>query len=273
MIIFKVLLLLSISSMAYANNWFQNSEQQGKIAFDQKNYAEAVKLFNDSYKRGVALYQDGQYVAAAEEFAKVDNPKINLDAQYNLGNSYFQQKEYKKAVQAYEQVLKNQPNHDDAKSNLELAKQQLKKSEESKPSEDSDQSKPSEDSEQSKPSEDSEQSKPSEDSDQSKPSEDSDQSKPSEDSDQSKSSKDSEQSQTDSQSQQEDMEENLTSTENSDEPDESEQTAASSAIVKESDMMADALLERINENTKQLLRGQFYIDAQKSKQRPPDKPW
>ncbi|MFK5971262.1 MAG: tetratricopeptide repeat protein [Candidatus Marithrix sp.] len=275
MIIFKVILLLSVSSIAYANNWFQNSEQQGKIAFDQKNYAEAVKLFNDPYKRGVALYQDGKYIAAAEAFAKVNNPEINLDAQYNLGNSYFQQQEFEKAIQAYEQVLKTQPDHDDAKFNLDIAKQQLEKSQDSnqQDSESNNSDDQKEQSEQSKSNEDSEQSQSSENS------EDSEQSQ--------QDSKSAQDKQTDSQqnpqsqpedkqmsSDMENKQENPMSTENNDKPDESsEQTTASSTMMQESDMMADALLERIKENTQQLLRGQFYIDAHNSKQPPPDKPW
>ncbi|HHB92354.1 MAG TPA: tetratricopeptide repeat protein [Thioploca sp.] len=268
MIIFKLILLLSISSMAYANNWFQNSEQQGKIAFDQKNYAEAVKLFNDPYKRGVALYRDGKYIAAAEAFAKVNNPEVNLDAQYNLGNSYFQQQEYKKAIQAYEQVLKVQPDHDDAKYNLDLAKQQLEKSQDS-----NQQDSESENSDDKKEQSESN----SEQSQSSDSSENSEQSKQDSKSAQDKQTDSQQNSQSEDKQMSEDMkdkQENPMSAENNNESDESsEQTAASSTMMQESDMMADALLERIKENPQQLLRGQFYIDAHNSKQPPPDKPW
>jgi len=266
MVIFKVLLLLSISSIVYANSWFQNSDQQGKVAFDQKDYAEAVKLFDDPYKRGVALYQDGQYVAAAEAFASVNRPEISLDAQYNLGNSYFQQQEYEKAIQAYEQVLATQPDYDDAKDNLKLAKQQLQQSQDSK----SDNSE-SNNQEQSQSDENSEQSQSDENSEQSQSEQNSEQQD-------SKSAQDKQaDSQQNTQPQDKSSEykpENSISTENSDnESEQAEAAAASSAMVQESDMMADALLERIKESPQQLLRGQFYIDARNSKQSPPDKPW
>ena len=275
MVIFKVLLLLSISSIVYANSWFQNSDQQGKVAFDQKDYAEAVKLFDDPYKRGVALYQDGQYVAAAEAFASVNRPEISLDAQYNLGNSYFQQQEYEKAIQAYEQVLATQPDYDDAKDNLKLAKQQLQQSQDSK----SDNSE-SNNQEQSQSDENSEQSQSDENSEQSQSDENSEQSQSEQNSEQqdSKSAQDKQaDSQQNTQPQDKSSEykpENSISTENSDnESEQAEAAAASSAMVQESDMMADALLERIKESPQQLLRGQFYIDARNSKQSPPDKPW
>jgi len=269
MVIFKVLLLLSISSIVYANSWFQNSDQQGKVAFDQKDYAEAVKLFDDPYKRGVALYQDGQYVAAAEAFASVNRPEISLDAQYNLGNSYFQQQEYEKAIQAYEQVLATQPDYDDAKDNLKLAKQQLQQSQDSKS--DNSESNNQENSEQSQSDENSEQSQSDENSKQSKSEQNSEQQD-------SKSAQDKQaDSQQNTQPQDKSSEykpENSISTENSDnESEQAEAAAASSAMVQESDMMADALLERIKESPQQLLRGQFYIDARNSKQSPPDKPW
>ena len=44
-------------------------------------------------------------------------------------------------------------------------------------------------------------------------------------------------------------------------------------MATESDMMADALLERVRENPQQLLKGQFRIDAYNSKQPLADKPW
>ncbi|MCK5877692.1 MAG: tetratricopeptide repeat protein, partial [Candidatus Marithrix sp.] len=136
MLIFKIILLLSISSIAHANSWLQNSEQQGEAEFNQENYSQAVELFDDPYKRGVALYKDGQYVAAAEAFNNVERSEVSLDAQYNLANSYFQQKEYEKAIKTYEQVLATQSDHADARHNLKLAKNSIQK--DSKPSESED---------------------------------------------------------------------------------------------------------------------------------------
>lgn len=116
---------LSISPWAGADDWFHNIEQQAAQAFEQQDYSKAATLFQDPYQQGVSLYRAGKYQQAADAFAQVDRPAIKENARYNLGNAYFQQGDYEKAIAAYQAVLANNPKHADAKHNLALAQQQL----------------------------------------------------------------------------------------------------------------------------------------------------
>jgi Ca-activated chloride channel family protein len=49
-------------------------DQQGRIAFDQGDYAAAKELFADPMWRGVAAYRAYDFLAAAESFRKIEGP-------------------------------------------------------------------------------------------------------------------------------------------------------------------------------------------------------
>lgn len=279
------MLLVCLPNVAFAWTWFQNTEQQAKTAFEQEQYNEAAKLFNDPYKRGVALYREGQYAAAAEAFDKVTNPKSKLKAQYNLGNAHFQQNDYEKAIKAYEQVLAEQPTHEDARFNLELAKKQMEQQSQSQQSEQND----SEQSEQNKEnsSESEQQNGQNEQGNESEASEQnqSQQGQQNEQNQQQQSPSDNETEQDDASQQAQSAQEaeqdsenaeqqaQQMSEENQDEMAENGGASSDEQIYSETDMMADALLNRIAENPQQLLKGQFYIDAHNANTKQPEKPW
>lgn len=118
------LLLLSLP-LHGAPNWFRNQEQQAAEEHRQGHYDEAAKHFQDPYRRGVAHYRAGDYAAAAKEFSQVERPEVRLDALYNLGNSRYRMDDFKGAVEAYESVLEQNPDHADARFNLALAQKKL----------------------------------------------------------------------------------------------------------------------------------------------------
>ena len=102
--------------------WFKNSEQRGAEAFEQGEYESAAKTFRDKYRKGVALYRASRFGEAAEVFSRVTRSEVYLDAQYNLGNARFMQGKYEMAVEAYEKVISERPDDDDARHNLALAR-------------------------------------------------------------------------------------------------------------------------------------------------------
>ncbi|MDA0902602.1 MAG: tetratricopeptide repeat protein, partial [Proteobacteria bacterium] len=136
-----VIALLLYSNAAQANP-FLNQEQNAKKAFKQQDYEAAIKGFGDNaYNKGVAQYRAGQYKQASDSFAKAVSQRLgNMDtdkeaaanASYNLGNSYFQQQQFDKAIKAYETALQQKADFDDAKHNLELAKKKLQEQEKNK---------------------------------------------------------------------------------------------------------------------------------------------
>ncbi|WP_178863299.1 VWA domain-containing protein [Thiomicrorhabdus cannonii] len=95
---------------------FQTPDQQGYKAWQKKDYAAAEALFENSQWKGSALYENGKYKEAAEQFKK-DPSASGL---YNLGNALAQQGKLMEAKQAYEKALQRQPEMADAKANLDL---------------------------------------------------------------------------------------------------------------------------------------------------------
>jgi len=55
--------------------------------------------------------------------------------------------------------------------------------------------------------------------------------------------------------------------------DKAAQMQQAAPMKKAEDVMADTLLDRIEENPQQLLRGQFYIDAQTANTTTPQQTW
>ena len=54
------------------------------------------------------------------------NPESSSRALYNVGNTLFKQNKFEESIEAYKQALRHNPNDDDARYNLELAKEKLK---------------------------------------------------------------------------------------------------------------------------------------------------
>jgi len=100
---------------------FQTPDQQGYKAWNQQDYQAAEGLFEAPEWRGAALYRLQKYKEAAEQFKK----DASAQGQYNLGNALAKQGLLEEAKQAYEQTLKQQPEHADAIANLELIEELL----------------------------------------------------------------------------------------------------------------------------------------------------
>ena len=116
--------------------WFRTDTQEGYRLFQQGRYRAAARHFQDPYRKGVALYRAGEFAAAAAAFAAPQRQAVALDARYNLGNAWFRLGEYRKAIDAYTQVLKARPDHEDAAHNLALARAALGLPPEPQPKED-----------------------------------------------------------------------------------------------------------------------------------------
>lgn len=115
-------LLLFIPFQLSAADCFKNSEQAGKEAFEAGDYAAATESFQDPYRKGVACYRAGQYADAEKFFRQSNRSDVACSAAYNLGNALAQQQKIKEAIEAYEKVLTQWPDHTRAKENLELLK-------------------------------------------------------------------------------------------------------------------------------------------------------
>ncbi len=112
---------------------------KGNQAFDQQDYARALKAYKTAqvegpdraepyYNAANAYYRQSDYqqarlqAQAARRHADDDLAQQNF---YNMGNAYFNSQQFKQAAEAYKQALRLNPADRDAKYNLELALQQL----------------------------------------------------------------------------------------------------------------------------------------------------
>lgn len=100
--------------------FFLNADQEGLKQFNQGNYEKAAQNFKDSRWRGATYYRLGNYEQAYRQFAN-NNDVTSL---YNQGNALAKGGKIEEAIKKYEEVLKQQPDHDDAKFNLEYLKRQ-----------------------------------------------------------------------------------------------------------------------------------------------------
>lgn len=120
--IFSLLLVIGVSfpnQQAWASAWL-NQDQQAMQAFKAEQYAQAAEKFSDPKWQGAARYYAKDYQGAVEAYSKIADP--DLATQYNLANAYAQAGNLSKARELYEQVLEQEPNHQDAQHNLKVVK-------------------------------------------------------------------------------------------------------------------------------------------------------
>ena len=70
-------------------------------------------------------YSEGRYAEAAAGYEALLQQQQNATLYYNAGNAYFKQGELAKAILNYERALRLEPNHKDAKFNLEFAQSKI----------------------------------------------------------------------------------------------------------------------------------------------------
>ena len=97
-------------------------DQQGQQLLEQKRPLEAAQHFDDPQWQGLALYEAGNYSAAAKKFAEGDD----ANAHYNRGNALARSGELEAALDAYEQALERQPDLRPALQNRTLVEELLR---------------------------------------------------------------------------------------------------------------------------------------------------
>lgn len=114
--IYRLLLAVSIG---IAHTSPATAVDNNRLAFElfkEGRYAQAAELFTDPAWKGTALYRSEQWWRAAEAFIRAND----TDSTFNLGNSYVKLSYYALALEAYQQVLAQNPDHDDAAFNRDV---------------------------------------------------------------------------------------------------------------------------------------------------------
>lgn len=119
-----LLLLLSPQpsyAFEFSDLWLR-ADQQGQRLLEAQRPAEAAQHFQNPQWQGLALYQAGDYVGAASNFALGDTAAEH----YNRGNALAKGGELEAALDAYEQALERQPDLQPALKNKALVEQLLR---------------------------------------------------------------------------------------------------------------------------------------------------
>ncbi len=104
-------------------HWFKNSQQQAQDLLQQGKAKDAAQLFKQPEWKGAALYKAEDFEQAAQQLAQ----SKSLEAQYNRANALARLGQLEEALKAYDEVLKKNPQHEDAAYNRKLVEEALKK--------------------------------------------------------------------------------------------------------------------------------------------------
>lgn len=113
----------------------QQSLQKNEFAPAEADYRKAISLNPKSevakYNLGTAYYGKEKNAEAMLRFKQAATTAIDKTekhkAFHNLGNTFMNEKKYTEAVEAYKNALRNNPNDDETRYNLALAKDMLEK--------------------------------------------------------------------------------------------------------------------------------------------------
>jgi Ca-activated chloride channel family protein len=108
-----ILLLPAPADAGVWDDFWRRPDQQAYTALRDGEPERAAGLFEDGAWRAAADYRNEAFERAAEHYR--GDPSI--DGLYNLGNALAQQQDFQGAIDAYDRVLAQNPDHDDARHN------------------------------------------------------------------------------------------------------------------------------------------------------------
>jgi Ca-activated chloride channel family protein len=92
-------------------------DQAGRLAYQSREFSVAFDLFEDAGWSGIAAYRAGLYADAAQSFGRLPS----AEGFFNRGNAFMKNRDYGKAITAFEQAVAEKPGWDAAQENLALA--------------------------------------------------------------------------------------------------------------------------------------------------------
>jgi tetratricopeptide (TPR) repeat protein len=126
------------------NRLYKKSEFAGSEGMYRRAQAQDESTYDSGFNLGDALYKQGRFGEAAEEFNRAasgsaDDSLKQAQSYYNLGNSLLKDQKFAESIKAYINSLMLDPENSEAKYNLGYAQDQLKKQEEQKQQQQKDQ--------------------------------------------------------------------------------------------------------------------------------------
>lgn len=126
------------------NRLYKKSEFAGSEGMYRRAQAQDKSTYDSGFNLGDALYKQGRFGEAAEEFNRAasgstDDSLKQAQSFYNLGNSLLKDQKFEESIKAYINSLMLDPENSETKYNLGYAQDQLKKQEEQKQQQQKDQ--------------------------------------------------------------------------------------------------------------------------------------
>ena len=117
------------------NRLYKKSEFAGSEGMYRRAQAQDRSTYDSGFNLGDALYKQGRFGEAAEEFNRAatgssDDSLKQAQSFYNLGNSLLKDQKFEESIKAYINSLMLDPENPETKYNLAYAQDQLKKQEE-----------------------------------------------------------------------------------------------------------------------------------------------
>ena len=109
---------------AQAIDWqsmWQNNDQRASELFEHEEHAAAAALFDNPGWQAASKYRAGDYSTALDAWQQLDGD----DANYNRANTLAKLGRYEDALAAYQQLLEQNPAHEDARFNKKALEEWL----------------------------------------------------------------------------------------------------------------------------------------------------
>jgi Ca-activated chloride channel family protein len=117
-----------VSLVEEGNRLFKEGDFEGALVKYDQALLELPEAAEIRYNIGGVRHLQGDLETAAALYRAIldsPDPELASRAAYNLGNTFFREKDYSRAAGAYKTALKLDPGDEDARYNYELARQFL----------------------------------------------------------------------------------------------------------------------------------------------------
>lgn len=115
----------SASAISWQDLWFTKN-QQAKNAYQAGDFDKAAGLYEDPEWKGAAQFNSGAFADAAVSF----DPSTSERSLYNHATSLAKGNNLQEALDAYNSLLENNPDHEDAQFNKKIIEDLLKQQQE-----------------------------------------------------------------------------------------------------------------------------------------------
>ncbi len=107
-----VVLPPDVSAFDWQSLWRSDDQRAGQL-FDRGEHADAASLFDDPAWRASSNYRSGDFEKALDDWSGLDDEA----AYYNRANALTKLGRFEDALAAYQELLQNNPAHEDARHN------------------------------------------------------------------------------------------------------------------------------------------------------------